>query len=135
VTANGDACMARIASALCVAHRWQAASALVVSLFSLLAVVHARGLAFAVLALTAALGALHIYLAVRIEFDRAIFAAAVQDGFEGFDEALGRLGWRAAPQVPRSAQERAAGLASLVKRSTLLLAVQLGLLLAGLWLR
>jgi hypothetical protein len=135
VTQTADAWTARIAVALCVANRWQAAGGLAVTVFSLLALAHAHGAAFTFFALGAVFGALQIYLAVRIEFDRAIFAAAVQTGFEGFDEALGRLGWRPGADMSRSVQARAAGLASLVKRSAALLVAQLGLVLAGLWLR
>jgi hypothetical protein len=135
VTTSPDVWTARIAAALCVANRWQAAGALAVTFFSLLGLVHADGAAFASLALAAALGVLQIHVAVRIEFDRAIFAAAVQDGFEGFDEALARLGWQPGPDLSRSTQARAAGLASWVKRSAALLVAQLGLVLAGLWLR
>lgn len=135
MTASADAWPARIAAALCVASRWQAGTALVVTACSLLALVQANGPAFALLALAVVLGALQIHLAVRIEFDRAIFAAALQGGFEGFDEALGRLGWRPVADVSRSTQARVAGLASMVKRSAALLVGQLALALAGLWLR
>lgn len=133
-TTSADAWTARIAGALCVANRWQAAAVLAVTFFSLLAIVPAKGAAFALLASAAALGVPGIYLAVRIEFDRAIFSAAARDGFEGFDEACGRLGWRPAAAASRSTQERAAGVASLVKVSAALLVSQLGLALAGVWL-
>ena len=134
MAANVDAWTARIAAALCVASRWQAAGALLVTLCALLAAVSADGTAFAALALAAALCAAQLYLAVRIELDRAIFTAAAQDGFEGFDEALARLGWRRGG-VARSTAERASGLAVLVKANGALLLVQLALLLSGLWLR
>jgi hypothetical protein len=135
VTASADDWTARIAAALCVASRWQSGTALVVTTCSLLGLLQANGPAFALLALAVVLGALQIHLAVRIEFDRAIFAAAPQGGFQGFDEALGRLGWRPVADVSRSTQARAAGLASMVRRSAALLVGQLVLTLAGLWLR
>lgn len=129
-----DTWTARIAAALCVASRWQAAGALLVTLCALLAAVSADGTSFAALVLAAALCAAQLYLAVRIELDGAIFAAAAQDGFEGFDEALARLGWRRSAAA-RPVAERAAGLAALVKASGAVLVAQLALLICGLWLR
>jgi hypothetical protein len=73
------------------------------------------GVATVALGLIIIIGALQIYLAVRIEFDRQIFdlAAGDPEGFAGFD------------QSGRSSEARAAGLASLVRWSGVLLAAQL----------
>lgn len=125
---------AHIAAALCAASRWLSAGSLGLTVCSLVTAPLAAGVAFAALTACAALGAVGLYLAVRIEFDRAIFAAAAQEGFDGFDEALGRLGWRRGAEPARSPESRAAGLATLVKRAGALLAAQFALLLAGLWL-
>jgi len=130
---------ARIASALCAASRWLSAGSLVLTLcaFAIAATVsRAGGFALAALALVVALGAVQIYLAVRIEFDRAIFEAAAgqPDGFTGFDEALQKLGWNRRASGGRPPGARAAGLATLVKWSGRLLGVQFALALAALWL-
>lgn len=124
---------ARIAAALCAASRWLAAGSLGLTVCALATAPLATGVAFAAMALSAALGAVQLYLAVRIEFDRAIFAAAAHDGFEGFDEALGRLGWRGS-NTERSPEQRAAGLVWLVKWSGALLVAQFAFLLAALGL-
>jgi hypothetical protein len=131
---SAGAWSAHIAAALCAASRWLSAGSLGLTVCALVAAPLAAGMAFAALAACAAFGGVQLYLAVRIEFDRAIFTAAAQEGFEGFDEALGRLGWRRGADPARPPESRAAGLASLVKRAGVLLAAQLALLLAGLWL-
>jgi hypothetical protein len=130
---------ARIASALCAASRWLSAGSLVLTLcaFAIAATGPRAGeLALAALAPVVALGAVQIYLAARIEFDRAIFEAAAgqPDGFAGFDEALQKLGWNRSASGGRPPEARAAGLATLVKWSGRLLGVQFALALAALWL-
>jgi hypothetical protein len=85
--------------------------------------------ATAALALIIVIGAVQVYLAVRIEFDGRIFelAGAQPDGFAGFDAALRNLGLGREPNGDRSPEMRAAGLASLVRTSGALVAVQLAL--------
>jgi hypothetical protein len=137
-TAGGN-WTARISSALCRASRWLSAASLVLVLCAFaIAASGARAGAFALaaLGLVVALGAVQIYLAVRIEFDRAIFeeAAGRADGFAGFDEARHRLGWTRGAAGDRPPQARAAGLGALVKWSGWLLGAQFALALAALWL-
>ena len=137
-TAGGN-WTARITSALCGASRWLSAASLVLVLCAFaIAASGARAGAFALaaLGLVVALGAVQIYLAVRIEFDRAIFeeAAGRADGFAGFDEARQRLGWTRGAAGDRPPQARAAGLGALVKWSGWLLGAQFALALAALWL-
>lgn len=128
-----------ISGALCAACRWLSAASLMlvlVALFALATRAQSRPAAAAALALVVALGAVQVYLAVRIEFDRAIFARAAQrpGGFAGFDEALQELGWRRRPVAERTPADRAAGLRTLVAWAAGLLAAQLALELAALWL-
>ena len=130
---------ARIASALCAASRWLSAGSLALALcaFAIAATRQGAGeLALPALALVVALGAVQIYLAVRIEFDRAIFEASAgqPDGFAGFDEALQKLGWTRNASGGRPPEARAAGLATLVKWCGWLLGAQFALALAALWL-
>lgn len=130
---------ARISSALCTSSRWLSAASLVLVLCAFaIAASGARAGAFALaaLGLVVALGAVQIYLAVRIEFDRAIFeeAAGRADGFAGFDEARRKLGWMRGASGDRPPQARAAGLGALVKWSGWLLAAQFALAVAALWL-
>jgi hypothetical protein len=131
--------IASIASALSAASRWLSAGSLTLTLCAL-AILATRPQAGAgaplALALVAGLGAAQTYLAVRIEFDRAIFeaAAARPGGFAGFDEALQKLGWSRRASSDRPPEARAAGLGSLVKWSGALLGAQFALLLAALWL-
>jgi hypothetical protein len=129
----------RIANALCAASRWLSAGSLALTLcaFAIAAASPRAGaFALAALALIVALGAVQIYLAVRIEFDRAIFesAAGQSDGFAGFDEALQKLGWMRSADGGRPPEARAAGLSSLVKWSGRLVGAQFALVLAALWL-
>lgn len=127
-----------VAAALCTACRWVSASSLVLvagALFILSGRAAAAVPALAALTAVVALGAVQVYLAVRIEFDRAAFerAATRADGFVGFDEALAGLGWTRPARVTPAA--RAAGLRTLVARSAWLLAAQFVLTLAGVWLQ
>lgn len=94
------------------------------------------GVATGALAVIIVIGAVQIYLAVRIEFDRCIFelAAAEPEGFAGFDAALSKIRLDRKPKGERSPEARAAGLASLVRTSGVLLAAQLILALVVLTL-
>ena len=127
-----------MSSALCVASRWLSAGALGLTLcaLALLAIrANAGSFAQSALALVIALGGVQTYLAVRIEFDRAIFEVAAEraDGFAGFDEALHALGWKRGSAEGRTPQARAAGLRSLVTWSGGRLGVQFALMLAALF--
>lgn len=136
MNAPGDTWDEWTAAALCTASRWLSVSSLVLvaGALGLLAGRAPAGLpALAVLAAVVALGAAQVYLAVRIEFDRAAFerASTRAEGFAGFDEALARLGWTR--RGSGTAGARAAGLRALVARSAWLLGAQFALTLAGIW--
>jgi len=138
VNADDEHWMAWLPGALCGASRWLTAGSLVL-VAGAIAVLAGRTPtatpALAAFALVVALGAAQLYLAVRIEFDRAIFAraAARPAAWAGFDAALGRLGWRSTASAARTPEARAAGLRALVNWNAMLLAAQFALLLAGLW--
>ncbi|HYR33366.1 MAG TPA: hypothetical protein VEQ87_03655 [Burkholderiales bacterium] len=118
---------ARTAAALCVASRWLAVGALVLTMTAFgagLAGLRA-GVASASLVLIVLLGATQVYLAVRIEFDRRIFElVGPSRSFDGFDAALRGMGLERRGARERSTQERAAGLVSLIRWSGRLLAAQ-----------
>jgi len=86
----------------------------------------------ALLAAIVVSGAMQVYLAFRIEFDRVLFEAASNDtaAFERFDQALAAIGL-ARPRGARLPGERAAGLLRLVKSSGLLLGLQFALATAA----
>lgn len=137
MAAHPAAWVARIGAALCIAGRWLAAGSLALTASALIAAATAPrpAAALAALALVAVLGAAQLYLALRIEFDRAVFDAAAQVGFEGFDQALGETGLRRGAVPARTPQARVAGLASLLRWSAGLLAAQFLLWLAALCLQ
>ena len=127
---------ARVASALCAASRWCAAASLLMTLTAFaLGAAAGEGAevgASAALALVVVIGALQIYLAMRIEFDRRIFerVAEAAQGWDGFDQAMRELGLMAREKAGRPPAARAAGLATLVRWHAGLLAAQLVLALA-----
>lgn len=139
MAATDEAWAAWISGAVCAASRWVSATSIVLALgaLALLAARPQPGAASAAaLALVVLLGAAQVYLAVRIEFDRAIFARAVErpGGFSGFDEVLRQLGWRRGPAASRTPEARAAGLRALIMASACLLGAQFALALAALGL-
>jgi hypothetical protein len=121
------------ALALCLASRWLSAASLLVTAAAFAAAVAfppASSIAAAALALVLAVGAVQVYLAVRIEFDRVIFDTVRDaEGWKAFDAALVRLGWARAGTTGRTAEDRAAGLARLVRTSGVLFVAQLVLAL------
>lgn len=125
---------ARVASALCAASRWCAAASLLMTLaaFALGATTEAQAASSAALALIIAIGAVQLYLAMRIEFDRRIFdlVAGAPEGWSGFDHAMRELGLMRPAKAGRAPAARAAGLATLVKWHAGLLVAQLVLALA-----
>jgi hypothetical protein len=128
-----------ISAAMSGASRWLSAGSLVLVLGAtavLATSVQAGITALAALSLVVALGAVQIYLAVRIEFDRAIFRIAAEraDGFRGFDAALRQLRWVRGASDERTPEARAAGLRALIACSGRLLAAQFALVLAAFWL-
>jgi len=138
MSTRDDSWAACIAGALCAASRWLSAASFVlvlVALFALATRARSGPAAAGALALVVALGAVQVYLAVRIEFDRAIFARAAErpGGFAGFDEAMQELGWRRRPTAARTPSARTAGLRALVAWVAGLLAAQLALALTALW--
>jgi len=121
--------IARTAAALCVANRWLAAASLVLT-----AAVLVRAEGSMVLSAMIAAGAMQVYLAFRIELDRAIFEAIASEAgtFERFDAAAAAIGLSRRP-AGRSPEARAKGLWSLVKCSGLVLGLQLALAIAAIW--
>lgn len=126
--------IARTAAALCIASRWFGASSLVLTAGALMQLPAYSVAHRSVLTAIIAVGAVHSYLAFRIELDRVVFEAAAADtaAFEGFDAALAamNLARRGTVRLP---QERAAGLWRLVKASGIVLALQLALTVASIW--
>ncbi len=136
-----DTWVARTAAALCVASRCIAVGSVALLSFALwwlyadAATNVPRGIA---LSLAALAGAAQIYLWLRIEFDRRIFeafASADATAPARFDQSLPLLGLRNGAQSERTMLDRARGLASLVRLSGYLLAMQFLLSLAAAWLK
>lgn len=130
--------IARTASALCVASRWVSGGSIALGLLAALAAwSHAPegATSRAALALLVVAGAAQAYLAVRIEFDRRIFEALrPEETLEGFDAALGELGWPGARSAGRPLAGRAGGLARLVRRAGWLFAAQVAISVAIPWM-
>ena len=129
---------ARTAAAACAAGRWISAGALLLIVAVL--VVHAlhppAGLASGALLVGGlAVGALQLYLAARIDFDRRIFEAVAaehdaQAAFVAFDQSRLALGLGQLPQA-RTPEQRAAGAVGLVRWSGILLLAQLAFVAAA----
>ena len=100
--------------------------------FALGAATEADAASSAALALIIVIGAMQVYLAMRIEFDRRIFdrVADTPEGWSGFDHAMRELGLMRPAKGGRAPAARAAGLAALVRWHAGLLAAQLVLALA-----
>jgi hypothetical protein len=138
-----EAWMARSAVALCVASRWLSGAALVLAALALSVaqVLPAERIAAAAgLAVAAAAGAVQVYLALRIEFDRQIFQALAGAGepgeaVKGFDQAMRALGMMPEHKTGRALADRVRGLRSLVRSAGWLFAFQLALSLAVPWMR
>ncbi|HEX5092687.1 MAG TPA: hypothetical protein VFV84_08375 [Burkholderiales bacterium] len=138
MSAENERWIAATAAALCTASRWLSAASLVLvgGALALLSMRASGVPALGAQAAVIALGAVQVYLAIRIEFDRAVFAraAASPAGFAGFDEALASLGWARGTPGTRTPESRTSGLHALVRRSAWLLCAQFTLVLASLWL-
>jgi len=126
--------IARTAAALGVAGRWCAITSLALTAGAFIRPAGADALPRGLLAAIVVAGAVQVFLAFRIEFDRVIFEAASSDtaAFERFDQALAAIGL-ARPRSARLPEERAAGLWRLVKSSGLLLGLQFALATAVVW--
>jgi len=138
-----DPWMARSATAACVASRWISGASLgltVLALCHLYFLPAGTALAAAAISLAAVAGAAQVYLAVRIEFDRAIFesfagaAAEAAGAADGFDRAAQALGLLSSGKAGRDFTRRTAGVLSLVKMAFLVFLVQLALLVAAGWM-
>lgn len=127
---------ARVSSALCAASRWCSAASLLLMLAAFVlgatAAAQTEAATRAGLALIIAIGAVQVYLAIRIEFDRRIFerVAEARQGWSGFDDAMRKVELMPAAKMGRSPAARAAGLAALVRWHAGLLGAQLLLALA-----
>jgi hypothetical protein len=138
LTSTNEIWIARTASALCVASRWVSGGSIALALLAALAAwSHATDGATsrAALALVVVAGAAQAYLAVRIEFDRRIFdALRPGETLEGFDAALGELGWLGARSAGKPVVGRASGLARLVRRAGWLFGAQVAIAAAIPWM-
>lgn len=137
-----DQWTARCASAACTASRWASGASLVLSALALccLYLLPVQPLAWGAIGLAAAAGAVQVYLAARIEFDRAIFrdiAAAVPDAAAGagaFDVAAQAVGLLPARKAGRDLAQRARGALALVRAVFCVPLLQLALLIAAAWM-
>ena len=138
-----DPWMARCATAACVASRWISGTSIVLAglaLYCLYFVSAGGALVAAAISIAAVAGAAQAYLAVRIEFDRAIFesfagaAAEAAGAADGFDRAAQALGLLFSGKAGRDFTRRTAGVLSLVKMAFLVFLVQLALLVAAAWM-
>jgi len=134
--------MARSAVALCVASRWLSGAALVLAAvaLSIAQVLPAERIAAAAGLAVAAAGAVQVYLALRIEFDRQIFGALAGAGepgeaVKGYDQAMRALKMMPEHKAGRALADRVRGLRSLVRSAGWLFALQLALSLAVAWMR
>jgi hypothetical protein len=123
---------ARIAAALGVGSRWLSAASLVVTACAVAAALDDAREASLVVASLLVLGTVQVYLALRIELDRAVFDAAAHGrGWEGFDAALREIGLGRGGDAQRGAAARASGLLRLVRCSGALFVVQVLLVLGA----
>jgi hypothetical protein len=132
--------MARSAAAICVASRWLSGAGLGLALVALWALPgHRLGPAVG-LSLVAVAGAVQVYLALRIEFDRQVFGALARarapgEAVKGFDGAMLALDMMPEAKAGRPLVERVRGLRSLVAKAGAVFALQLLLSLAAAWMR
>jgi len=138
-----DPWIARCATAACVASRWISGASMgltVLALCHFYFLPAGTALAAAAISLAAVAGAAQVYLAVRIEFDRAIFeslagaAAGSAGAADGFDRAAQALGLLSSQKAGRDFVRRSAGVLLLVKMAFLVFLSQLALLVAAVWM-
>jgi hypothetical protein len=137
-----DADHIRIAVAIARASRWLGATAIAMAAALVASLFMGRPLhTFAALALCLAIlaSAAMTYLMVRIELDRSIFEAAPGAGdvnayFAAFDQSRSQLGLGQPPRETRPVADRVRGLIRLVRSMGYLLAVQVILVLAAVWI-
>lgn len=141
---QADEWTARCAEALCAGSRWVHGASLglaAIALWMMYASPSAGRTTLAALSMAAGAGALQLYYALRIEFDRRIFAGLASlredsaEALQAFDQALRELGVSKDGKHGRPLAARALGLTSLVRRSAWVFAAQAVLMLAGVWLR
>lgn len=134
--------ISRIAAALCAASRWVVAVAIALTVLAatrLLLIPPGDWLTKLGLALVVALGAVQLYLAVRIELDRRLFQRLAESaGVESralaeLDEAMQALRLQSPDRTGRSLADRAQGVLSLIRRLGLVTAVQLAALVLIVW--
>jgi hypothetical protein len=131
----------RNAVAIARASRWLGATAVAMAAALLASLFMGRPLhTLAALALCVAIlaGAAMIYLMVRVELDRSIFEAALDAAdanayFIAFDQSRSQLGLGRPLRQTRPVADRVRGLIRLVRTMGCLLAVQVILVLAGVW--
>ena len=131
----------RIAVAIARASRWLGATAIAMVAALLASLFMGRPLhTLAALALCLAIlaGAAVSYLMVRVELDRTIFegalgAADANAHFAGFDQSRSQLGLGQPAREMRPVAERVRGLIRLVRKMGYLFALQVILVVVGVW--
>lgn len=137
-----DQWLARCASAICAGSRWASGASLVLAALALccLYLFPAEPLVAGAVSFAAAAGAVQVYLAARVEFDRIIFrdiavtgpdVAAAAGAFDAAAHAAGLLPER---KMGRDLVQRTCGALALVKTIFFVLVLQLVLLIAAAWM-
>ena len=135
--------IARIAAALCAASRWLAVAAIAMTVIAAMRLVlfpPESMLGKLGLSLILVFGAMQIYLAVRIEFDRRVFEFLAERGggeaqlLAQLDGAMRALRLQSEAKLERDLTERAQGLVSLIQRLGWILVGQFTVLAAVAWL-
>jgi hypothetical protein len=137
-----DRWLARCARAICAGSRWASCASLVLAALALafLYLEPVGPAAAATISVAAAAGAVQVYLAARVEFDRMIFqdiAAAAPDaaGAAGaFDAAAREAGLLPERKAGRDLLQRTAGVLALARAIFGVLLLQLALLIAAAWM-
>lgn len=131
----------RVAASLAIASRWLSAMSLMATAIALLLLYSSQtsDVGAASLSTIVVLGIVQLYFTVRIEFDRAVFAASEQtscltnDDLEVLDKVLNQSRLRTGVRATRTLEERLRGVASLVRWAAIVTIVQVSLLISASW--
>lgn len=140
--ASRDQWLARCASAVCASSRWASCASLVLATLALVCLYlkPVEPLAAGALSFAAAAGAVQVYLAARVEFDRMILrdiagtapdTAGAAGAFDAAAQAAGLLPER---KAGRDLVQRTAGVQALAQFIYCVLLLQLALLIAAAWM-
>jgi hypothetical protein len=123
---SAEAWIAESGAALCRGARWPIALSLALSVLAGARVLVEPRQAPIFLLLVLCAGVVQAYLALRIEFDRAVFERFAEDpaGAPQFDSALVQAGWAKSPAAARSMADRVRGLNGFVRAAFLVLVLQ-----------